>query len=316
MTTEPDPSDEVFLLPTLRTAPVLLRLLATIYRRLPLLGGHLRLTPAWVRARLDAIDGDVVATLRNGLQIPVDPRDYNGRELFLFGSPNRRIVALCRALLRPGNVFLDIGANHGSVGLLCLDRVVPDGKIHLVEPQPELNARIRVCLAAREGLPVTLHEMALWNKDGEFSLARPRGHSGAASLVEDAMSDQDTDHIRVPVRDIAIWTQEVAGDRPCGAKVDIEGAETVVVPFLLGLSNIRFVVFECKDKESFAPIWAAAREAGRTIFGLERTSLQLRVSPIIDIDEFGRHTDYVAFHTCLGRTPKGSLHPSEFIQTT
>ncbi|MCA9290391.1 MAG: FkbM family methyltransferase [Phycisphaerales bacterium] len=274
--------------------PPVIRVLAAAYRRSPLLGGHLRLAPPWVRRRLDGIDGDVMATLRNGVRIRVDPRDYNGRELLLFGAPDRRIVNLCRSLIRAGDCFLDLGANHGAVGLLCADLVGRDGAVHLVEPQPGLGERIAECLASNPSLPVHLHRIGLWDSDGTLTMARPTGHSGAATFVTGVVDDATSDHLSVPVRDVSAWVREVVGERTFGAKVDVEGAETIIVPALMKMPNCRFVAFECKHGETGRTIWDAAAAAGRPLRGLERTAVRLRTTPIERLDDFGRQTDYVA----------------------
>ena len=71
------------------------------------------------------------ARLRNGIHLQVDPQDYNGRMLLLAGTPDPKVVETCRALLAPGMAFLDIGANYGSIGLLCTEVVGTTGEIGL-----------------------------------------------------------------------------------------------------------------------------------------------------------------------------------------
>ncbi len=279
--------------------PPVLRLVSAIYRRLPVMGGHLRLAKPW-RGRIERLDGDVTAVLRNGDRIRVDPHDYNGAELLLFGAPDRRVVEICRRFLDDGDSFLDLGANHGAVGLLCR-RKIGAGELHFVEPQPELCARIRDCLERNRVERAEVHQIGLWSEAGTLRLARPAAHSGAASLMSDA--DDSGDSIEVPVARVDAFVEQTTGGRPFGAKVDVEGAETVVVPALLACPGLRFVVFECKNDAALDPIWSAAMEEGFRVAGVIPTIRRPTLRRIESREAFGRQTDYVAYRPDL--TPRG-----------
>src|SRR5437870_216931 len=121
-------------------------LMKMVCRTMPLKRGHSYITRApLVRRWFDRIEKPQWVRLKNGLRIEVDLKDYNGRMLYLFGTPDAKVVAVSRALLSRGDRFIDMGANCGAVGLLCSDAVGQDGQVHLIEPQPELCGRARAC---------------------------------------------------------------------------------------------------------------------------------------------------------------------------
>src|SRR5688572_9155129 len=103
--------------------------------------------------------------LRNGLEIEVDARDYNGRMLLMSGTVDPKIVEVCRSLIQQGDVFFDVGANYGVVGLSCADLVGASGEVHFFEPQKELCDRIRRAASGIREASCTIHECGLLDRD-------------------------------------------------------------------------------------------------------------------------------------------------------
>ena len=119
----------------------------------------------------------------NGIRILVDLKDHDGRILYLFGTNDPKVHHVVQALLGRTDVFLDIGANHASIGLLAADRVGPLGRVHLFEPQPDLCKVVKAAINDGRRLNVTLHEIALMDCDGKMELTRPAHHSGKATVI-------------------------------------------------------------------------------------------------------------------------------------
>src|SRR5205823_143519 len=79
-----------------------------------------------------------VARLANGMDIEIDALDTIGKHILKTGCyEHDTFHFLCR-ILRPGMVFLDIGANIGQYTLLASQRVGPVGDVHAFEPHPTL----------------------------------------------------------------------------------------------------------------------------------------------------------------------------------
>ena len=99
-----------------------------------------------------------------------------------WASGTSRIGWICRKVLRPGDTFVNIGANFGLVSLVGAKAVGPTGHVHSFEPQPDVAEMLRKS-AARNGMKqLAVHEVALSDSEGIMTLQVPEGHSGSASL--------------------------------------------------------------------------------------------------------------------------------------
>ncbi len=132
---------------------------------------------------------------------------------------------ILQALLRPGDTFVDVGANHGSFAILASHLVGPQGLVIAVEPQARLASLVRRSLAEAPS-PFHVYAVALGDYDTESYLYVPREGSGAASLVARRPGAR---LVAVPVRradGLLPWTRFPGRTF---IKLDIEGAE---IPFL------------------------------------------------------------------------------------
>jgi FkbM family methyltransferase len=282
----------------------LMRLYSALLHRAPIRSGLTVLSHNRLTHRLFAgCDGPVEAVMHNGVRIEVDPNDFDGRVLYLFGTNDPKVEATARGLLRPGDRFLDIGANHSTIGILAADRVGPTGQVHLFEPQRTLCDRVQAALD-RAGLTnVHLHRVGLMDHDGELVFARPRNHSGMASFViEHAPERWRTE--TATVRDIATYVPPLIGEHGFGAKVDVEGAEMRLIPWLVRQLNLRFLIFEAKHNQR--QLWDTVIAAGLVPFGLSRRLahiFQARLARIRAFEELARFHDVVAVRLRAGVEP-------------
>lgn len=136
--------------------------------------------------------------------------------------------------LRPGDVFVDVGANIGFFSLLAARAVGPRGKVIAVEAVTELAAAVRAN-AARNGFDqIEVIEAAASDVVGEVELMLAR-HPGGATI---SPADTPPDLIgRRTVRTITL--DGLFADRdlphPTMVKIDVEGAE---FPVLDGMSEL------------------------------------------------------------------------------
>lgn len=132
----------------------------------------------------------------------------------------RRILG---RLVSPGTCFVDVGANHGSIGLIAATLVGSAGSVIAIEPQPRLAPLVERSLAASPAGRTTVHQVAAGQAPGAIELNVPRGRSGSASVHRGAVGD-DVDVIRVEVETI---DDLVGPDQPGPVvmKIDVEGHE-------------------------------------------------------------------------------------------
>ena len=135
----------------------------------------------------------------------------------------RRVLA---ALLRPGGVFLDVGANVGTMALLAARAVGPAGRVVAVEPTPRIAALLRRSMAVNDVADrVAVEECAAGDAEGEalLHLEEIMSHNTLFPLGEEA-DGRGTLRVRVRPADDLV----PAGTPVAVAKIDAEGAELQV----------------------------------------------------------------------------------------
>ena len=137
-------------------------------------------------------------------------------ELFLF-----RDVVEVLAKQRGAVTFFDIGANVGNHTLFMADKVAA---VHAFEPYPPVAAKIRQKIA-RNGLEnVTVHPIALSDRDGLAMFREPEGaNQGTGTLAGGG------GRLETPVRQGDAYLAEQGLPRIDLIKIDVEGHEAAVV---------------------------------------------------------------------------------------
>lgn len=177
----------------------------------------------------------VVTRLRGGGKLVVRVNDGCGRTIYYWGDYDRKITWICRRLLRPGDCFLDFGANFGEVGMFAAKFVGPTGEVHIVEPQPELARFIKFSAELNGFSHVHVHEVGLSTEDGELQLNVPTGNSGAASFDPQLASEFGKNHgqivnsLSVKVRNARAFLEELQLPPIRILKLDVEGYEEHVL---------------------------------------------------------------------------------------
>jgi len=148
------------------------------------------------------------------------------------------------ALLRAGDVFLDIGAADASGVLAAAQRVGPLGHVHVFEAPDAVRQDAADEIARLDLAQVTLHELAL---------SQANGHTQR-------------------------FVAPLVGERRFGVRIDLDRAGAGVLASLAGFEHLRFIVAQsCGDARClFAPFSAA----GWTLLGIRRSALRCRVEPL------------------------------------
>lgn len=166
----------------------------------------------------------LVATFADGRRFHVDAGDVMYEQVYRLGEYEPLVTRAVRRLLRPGDVAVDVGANHGWFSLVMAATVGPEGETHAVEPLPALAASLRRNLALNPELPVHVHEVAVGSAAGTLKLHTfpdlPHGHTSAATLGRSAY---ETHTVPTQRLDALLDVQ------PALVKVDVEGYEPEVL---------------------------------------------------------------------------------------
>ena len=256
---------------TVPSIPITLRVLRAALHALKLnAGSHLICNAPFVRRLASRIKADrILTSTPGGFLMEADVNDYNGRKLLLFGTNDWKINRTVNALLFEQDVFLDIGANYGTVGFGATPQVGRNGEVHLFEPQPDLADRLATAIRGRGKRNVHVHQLALGALDGELPMSVPTGHSGRGSLVGSAPASGE--RFLVTVRAAHNFVASLVGQRPFGAKIDAEGADLEIIRSIAPLGNCRFIVYEGgADRQE---ICRYLIESGFAVFGISRSLL-------------------------------------------
>lgn len=242
------------------------------------------------------------ARLRDGSIALVDPNDDLGRTLYYLGDWDPKITWVCRRLLRPGDIFLDIGAHCGVVALAAANAVGYTGQVHAFEPNPGLANLLRDAAAQNGYSQLRTHEVALSDQDGEAELHLAFGHSFFGSLSR--RQDVPGESISIALRHASRYIESLNLPRIRLIKIDVEGHEEIVLTTLRHIFSRTppdAVVIETDDFT--LPYWKRAsvqamRAAGYHMLGIPKNLFRVRPK-FISPDE----TPTQEFHDSIGVSP-------------
>lgn len=142
------------------------------------------------------------------------------------------IVSLMRRILKPGDTFIDGGANLGVLSLIGARCVGPTGRVVAFEPQPAALERMRENLALNPGITnIELVDQGVWHEPGGFTMYHFED-DGIDGVSMGKRSD------KAVAQEIAIKTTRIDAvvDGPVKLiKLDVEGAELAALKGATGL---------------------------------------------------------------------------------
>jgi FkbM family methyltransferase len=191
-----------------------------------------------------APDRRTVITAKSGLRFYVDPLNNLGEVLVNRGEYEPETEQMFRDLLRPGDSFLDVGANEGYFTTLGAFLVGDRGYVAAVEPQGKLCDIIEINVALN-GEKATVAHGALGGVKGQPCdlFLYPSLNTGAASMVRKPKLYRNIEKTSF------IDPMELLGELPFFnmVKVDVEGFEGMVIDRLetmMGEGKIRILVLD------------------------------------------------------------------------
>lgn len=205
-----------------------------------------------VQGRLDALEGSrfpsgpvylgdhraLVAT-RWGAKMEVDTRDaLLAPWLLLDGLWESHVTGWMHDTLKPGNVFVDAGANVGYFTLLGAKLVGSDGRVVAIEAHPatvEILRRNVVINGFRDR--VAVWHRAAWSETADLKFHQRQhyaANSSLASVGPDGLAALGDSEVAVEVPAVALDDLLDGLPRVDVIKVDVEGAE---VKALAGLAR-------------------------------------------------------------------------------
>lgn len=139
------------------------------------------------------------------------------------------VTAVYEVELRPGDAFVDLGANVGHHTWRMAEAVGPQGVGFAVEPVPDFADRVADLLAGKSIDWVRLLRTAVADFEGETAFFVQPDHIGWSSMFEThrhpADNPESTTEISVPVAQLDNLVNLEPGQKLRVIKVDIENAE-------------------------------------------------------------------------------------------
>src|SRR5580698_8278634 len=224
-------------------------LLAGAHR--PLLRRHLRLGAIALGYPRVLGRREIRVAELDGYRLYVNVGESLGVESYFFGATGT--VALTGALIGPGDICVDAGANAGNYTFFCANIVGPGGRVISFEPNPAFAELISksVKLNAYDGI-VQIEQRALDSVTGElkrFYLSVNPMNSGTSSLVDHGWFLSSDHTIEVQTVTFDDFARDAKIDHFRLVKIDVERAEDFVISGArrtLAEARIDFMILEMR----------------------------------------------------------------------
>ncbi len=192
----------------------------------------------------------------------LDDKDLIARVILETGSWDEDTWLAMAQHLTPGATFVDIGAHDGYCSLKAARVVGPSGRVIAVEPNPEMLTILRKNIEASQAKDILVVPMACADKEGTLTLfAASQSNTGSTSLSQANATQYGLveKSYQVPVRTLDAILREAAVSRVDVVKIDVEGAEQLVLSGALDtIKRFRPAVLIELDDLLLAPMGSSA----------------------------------------------------------
>jgi FkbM family methyltransferase len=256
-------------------------------------------------------DWRVVIQTENGISLAVDPNHLDTYTWLLrVHTPESAVVETCLRLLRPGDVFYDIGANVGYISLSVSRHFSSQVHVIAFEPQPNLARLILVSARLNNLESMTVFPTMVGGGNGWATLFVP-SHSIHASAIS---REHNARALQSPVVTLDTLLRQRTIPRPDVIKIDVEGAELDVVRGAEELlrHDPPYVIFEADENMgrfgyTRGELFDVFRRLGKFEFFRLRPGGPVPIGED-DLDDFASDNDFVAVPP--GRLQFADLPPS------
>ncbi len=166
------------------------------------------------------------------MRMLLHPEDYVSNEILNTGRWEPDTWAAIQPCLTAGGTFVDVGAHIGYFSLKAARVVGSQGRVIAVEPNPATLPVLRDNIRGSEAGCVEVKPIACSDAETELDLfAAARSNTGASSIsCANALLAGSLGNVyRVPARPLDDILQEAGSPRVDVIKIDVEGAEMMVL---------------------------------------------------------------------------------------
>lgn len=178
----------------------------------------------------------------------IDPVSILGLHLLRDGIHEEQLTKLVQLVLRPSDVFIDIGANEGYFSVIAASQV-SNGAVHSIEPQTRLQCVLRKNFELN-GSNSIVHRTAISDREGYLDMfLRPSTNTGASSMFRHWRLGSRSEQVACTTLDSFFREHSIRRARLI--KIDCEGAEPFVISgskAVLAERKIEFIAMDYHPK--------------------------------------------------------------------
>lgn len=216
---------------------LLLEILRLYYRRAPIIKGKYFI---WRRLIEPYISWRALKTTTRtafGSLMEVDLRDSIQRFVYFFGVFEPEITRYVSERLRPGDIFIDIGANVGYYALLAAKLVGSTGKVFAIEASPSIFLTLEQNLRLNAATNVSAINVAITDKARSVTVYLHDRENLGGTTIMPMVAERRRTTAEMAVRGLplpSVLEHDIIRNARL-IKVDVEGAEWQV---FLGLGKL------------------------------------------------------------------------------
>lgn len=217
--------------------PKVIALFRAYIRHFPVDAGKPLLWKWVAQPWLDGAPYPFLARTRFGMRVAGDTQDIIQAYIYYFGLWQPNLTRWIGRRLRPGDVFVDVGANIGYFSLYASSLVGDGGSVVAVEASPGIFKRLEETLALNGLGNVRAVNIAASDEDSVVKVYRaPAANIGMTTIVRDRLKRGEYE-CEVKAAGLGQILSEDELRRARIIKVDVEGAEWGVAKGLVPLLN-------------------------------------------------------------------------------
>jgi FkbM family methyltransferase len=174
---------------------------------------------------------DAVKSYPDGLRLCLDLSDYVGYRIWQRGFWEKHVLRAICDHLRPGGVFVDVGAHCGFDSAFVAHAFQDDVRVVAFEPNLRVSRLLRESIELNGFVNLTLDERAVSDHEGAIEFyVEPEGNAGQSGLLRRRGARR-----RIMVEGVTLGRalREHSVDHVDVLKLDVEGAEAVILPNIL-----------------------------------------------------------------------------------
>ena len=207
----------------------------------------------------------VQVKLPSGIDMELDGRDLVTQTILTQGIWEAQETAFITNNLKPGDVFVDVGAHVGYYSLLAAKLVGETGKVIAVEPNPPTIVRLEKDIALNPFQNILVQKVACTEAETTMKFYQAPLENTGESSMNKANAKEGTE---ITVRGVPLdkIVQDLGIKRVDVVKIDVEGAEMSVLGGMTSIISTYHPKFAVELKDDLLKNMGSSLAAAKALF--------------------------------------------------